>query len=95
VHGTEAPMIPFAERTRTRMREAMREAEHVQRQAFLSALAQADGPVTYEDLSVALDLNPGLVRTRMRELLDEGLIEPTGEVVELAAAHRRLNAQGR
>jgi DNA-binding Lrp family transcriptional regulator len=51
--------------------------------------------VTYEDLSVTLDLNPGLVRTRMRELLDEGLIEPMGEVVELAAAHRRLNAKGR
>ncbi len=84
-------MVPFAERTRTRMSES----EHVQRQAILSALAQADGPVTYEDLSVALDLNPGLVRTRMRKLLDEGLIEPTGGVVELAAAHRRLNAKGR
>ncbi len=91
MHGTEAPMVPFAERTRTRMRES----EHVQRQAILSALAQADGPVTYEDLSVALDLNPGLVRGRMQELMAEGLIEPTGEVVELAAAHRHLNAKGR
>ncbi len=95
MHGVEVSRVPLAERTRTRMREGMRAAEHAQRQAIIAALAQADGPVTYVDLSYALDLNPGLVRTRMQELLAEGLIEPRGDVVELAAAHRRTNAKGR
>ncbi len=89
------PIIPFPERTRMRMVEGMREAERRQREAIVAALADANGPATLVDLSYALDLNVGLVRTRVQELMAEGVIEPRGDVVELAAAHRRLIEQNR
>ncbi len=79
MHGTEAPMVPFAERTRTRMVSRMREAGARQRQAIVVALAEADGPATLVDLAHALDLNPGLLRMRVQDLVEQGAIEHTAE----------------
>lgn len=93
MYGTQEPTIPFAERTRTRMVAGMREAEARQREAIVAALAQADRPATLADLGYALDLNPGLVRTRVQELVEEGAIEPLGDAVELGARLRAMNAR--
>ncbi len=91
MYATDEPRVPFAERSRMRMVEGMREAKVRQREAIVAALAEAEDPVDYVALSYALDLNPQLIRTRVAELIDEGrVVVRRGDLVELGAAHRRL-----
>lgn len=79
MYETHGPMIPFEQRTRMRMVAGMRRAERRQREAIVVALAEADGSATLVALAYALDLNPGLLRMRVQDLVEHGAIEDTAE----------------
>ncbi|MCX8018394.1 MAG: ArsR family transcriptional regulator [Rhodocyclaceae bacterium] len=55
-----------------------------QRVRILSLL-RASGPMTAEEIGLALGLEPYAVRKRLPELEDAGLAEPTGDVKPTAS----------